>query len=113
RAPTRSSSPRAAGTPRSTGASSWRKTWRPREDPPSDRDTARAQLEEGDNHGGRVSIEERFEVEGQPEAPRRNERPNRLTVMALPDDSVERGKGERHEYRRAARRRMKRDSLLD
>jgi len=60
-----------------------------------------------------VSIEERFEVEGQPEAPRRNERPKRLTDMDLPDYSVERAKAERRENRRAARRRMKRESLLD
>lgn len=60
-----------------------------------------------------MSIEERFEVEGQPEAPRRNERPKRLTDMDLPDYSVERAKAERRENRRAARRRMKRESLLD
>ncbi len=46
-------------------------------------------------------------------APATNERPQRLTDMDLPDYSVERAKAERREDRRAARRRMKRESVLD
>ncbi|HEX7041403.1 MAG TPA: ABC transporter ATP-binding protein [Trueperaceae bacterium] len=42
-----------------------------------------------------------------------NERPKRLTDMDLPDYSVERAKAERRENRKAARRRLKRDSVLD
>src|SRR5690606_5658325 len=46
-------------------------------------------------------------------APATNERPQRLTDMDLPDYSVERAKAERREDRRAARRRMRRESVPD
>ncbi len=47
------------------------------------------------------------------EQPRIPERPKRLTDMDLPDYSVEQAKAERQANKRAARKRMKRDSVLD
>ncbi|HEX7000342.1 MAG TPA: ABC transporter transmembrane domain-containing protein, partial [Trueperaceae bacterium] len=69
----------------------------------------------GDEHriGREGEMAPRTELSGAAEQPRIPERPKRLTDMDLPDYSVEQAKAERQANKRAARKRMKRDSVLD